>query len=61
VAAVQEWGCAAAGNLAANSAEGKAALRRAGADKLAQAAARSHPGHPGVQQMSARLLNILSR
>eukprot|EP01047_Picozoa_sp_COSAG01_P062231 COSAG01_NODE_7886_length_3007_cov_1.991747_1_plen_72_part_00 len=61
VAAVQEEGCAAAWSLAANSAEGEAALRRAGADKLAQAAARNHPGHAGVQEMSAGLLKILSR
>jgi hypothetical protein len=58
VAAVQEEGCAAAWALAC-SAEGRATLRRLGAEELAQAAKRNHPTHGGVQERSAGLLRTL--
>jgi hypothetical protein len=59
VAAVQGEGCEAAGNLAF-TAEGKAALKRAGAEQLARDAAREHPTDANVQSQSGRVLTRLS-
>jgi hypothetical protein len=50
VAAVQEWGCAAASNLAAYSAEGAAAVLAAGGAEAVVGALRAHPSVAAVQE-----------
>eukprot|EP01047_Picozoa_sp_COSAG01_P075810 COSAG01_NODE_13109_length_1634_cov_1.161564_3_plen_87_part_00 len=58
VAGVQEHGCKLACKLA-SCAEGKAPLRRRGAEQLARDAALNHPSHSGVQKWSRMLVRVL--
>jgi hypothetical protein len=57
-AAVQEKGCKLVCKLA-SCAEGKAPLRRRGAEQLARDAALNHPSHSGVQKWSRMLVRVL--